>query len=100
MKIPKPIFLVCASLLLFALAPLPYGYYTFLRLVVAGVSFVTAYNFYKQDEAIWTWTFVFVGILFNPFIPIHLSRDIWAVIDLFVAGLMIFVSGKFSKGHS
>jgi len=37
----------------------------------------------------WAWTFGLVGALFNPIIPVHLSRDTWTVVDLIVAGLFV-----------
>lgn len=89
MKIPPPIYYLCAALLLLALAPMPFGYYTFLRLVVTIIAFVTAFSFYKEGGVVWAWIFALLGILFNPLIQVHLSRDIWMILDLLAAGLML-----------
>lgn len=82
---------IAAAIMLFlALGRLPYGYYTLLRFVVCGT---TAYGAYlastEQKKPAWVWTFGIIAVLFNPFIPIHLTRDIWAVIDVAVALLLI-----------
>jgi hypothetical protein len=92
MKIPKSIYYLCAALLVLALAPMPYGYYTFLRLVVTIVACITAFSFYKEGHVTWAWIFGLVGILFNPLIQVHLSRDIWMILDLLAAGLMLKAS--------
>jgi len=89
---------IAAAIMLFlALARLPYGYYTLLRFVVCGT---TAYGAYfastEQKKPAWAWTFGIIAVLFNPFIPIHLSRDIWAVIDVAVA-LLLVVSLRFLR---
>ena len=89
MKIPKSIYYLCAALLVLALAPMPFGYYTFLRLVVTAVAFVTAFSFYRDGDVTWAWIFGLLGILFNPLIQVHLSRDIWMILDLLAAGLML-----------
>jgi len=89
---------IAAAIMLFlALARLPYGYYTLLRFVVCGT---TAYGAYfastEEKKPAWAWTFGIIAVLFNPFIPIHLSRDIWAVIDVAVA-LLLVVSLRFLR---
>jgi hypothetical protein len=82
---------IAAAIMLFlALGKFPYGYYTLLRFVICGT---TAYGAYfastEQKKPAWAWTFGIIAVLFNPFIPIHLSRDIWAVIDIAVALLLL-----------
>ena len=39
----------------------------------------------KPEKKIWTCSFGIITILFNPFAPIHLNKDTWAVIDVLVA---------------
>jgi hypothetical protein len=82
---------IAAAIMLFlALGRLPYGYYTFLRFVVCGTTIYGAYvASTEQKKPAWAWTFGIIAVFFNPFIPIHLSRDIWAVIDIAVALLLI-----------
>jgi len=84
----KIIKIAVAAVLLIALASLPIGYYTFLRIVVciAGVILGVAYFESKRLLSI---VFVAVAILFNPILPIYLSREIWIPIDIITAILFI-----------
>jgi len=83
-------------LLLIAAAPLPYGFYTFTKIVVCGFSSVLAYqNFTITDnKSIWSWFFLFVAILFNPFITIHMEKEIWMVIDIALGIFFLFLASK------
>lgn len=82
----KLIWLGPAGLLLLSIAPLPYGYYIMLRFVVCGAATYLAWKHYEVI-AVHPWTIVFVGValLFNPFIKVHFSREIWAFCDISVA---------------
>lgn len=88
---------VIASLMLFgALASWPYGYYQLLRFVVCGVGAYTAYTAYIWQKMWVVWLFGFVTLLFNPLIPIHLSRELWQLID-FVCALLFLIAGFLLK---
>lgn len=78
------IWLAPAGLLLAALLPLPYGFYTLLRLVVSAAAAYLAYREYEVDRSLSIWVMVFVGILllFNPLVPVHLSKEVWVPIDI------------------
>lgn len=88
-RAPIALWLVPAAMLLVALLPLPYGYYTLLRLVVCICAAVIAYLTFVQEDrlGIWAPAFAFVAILFNPIVPVYLDRQTWIVIDLIVAGV-------------
>ena len=45
----------------------------------------------RMDWRIWIWIFGFLAVLFNPFFPIYLNRDLWSVIDL-ATGLFLVAS--------
>lgn len=82
-----------AALMLFgALGQWPYGYYQLLRFVVCGVSAYIAFMAYQWQKLWATWLFGFIAVLFNPLVPIHLSREIWQPIDLVCALLFAFVA--------
>ena len=70
-----------AVFLFIAIFGLPYGYYTFLRLLVTGVSLYAAF-WVLEERSINFWIILFIGLLFNPLIPIHLSKDIWVIINI------------------
>lgn len=83
---------VPAALLLIAVAPLPYGYYQFLRLVVCGSACVILYQAHiaeKQNYTLWSVVLIGLAIIFNPLFPVHLTREIWFWIDLAAAAFLI-----------
>jgi len=94
----KYLLLVCAGLLFLALANLPIGYYTLLRIVVTiGAIAVVVVEIENRNEInFWVVIFGLIAILFNPFIPIYLKdKSIWMLIDL-VTGIL-FTIKSFTK---
>lgn len=89
-KIPAVIMYGVAGMLLFALAPLPYGYYTLLRIVVTIFFAWSAVVSHDRHHQVLPWIFGLLALLFNPIVPVYLSRDIWAPIDVGAAALIIF----------
>lgn len=83
--------IVAALMLLGSLARWPYGYYQLLRLVVCGVSAYVAIVAYKWHRLWATVIFAIVTVLFNPLLPLHLSKEIWQPIDLVCALLFVIV---------
>lgn len=82
---------IAALMLVGALADWPYGYYQLLRWVVCGASIFVAYTTYSWKKVWATWIFGFIALLFNPLIPIHLTREIWKPIDVICAILFIII---------
>ena len=78
-----------ALMLLWALTDNPYGYYQILRWVVCGVTGYAAYLAIGEERKKSAWTFGIIAVLFNPIAPIHLEHEIWAVIDVVVAGVLL-----------
>jgi len=89
MKILK---LITAGLLFLAIFQLPYGYYQFLRLFVTIVSGISAFAAYKNNNQELAIIFALVLILFNPLIPIYLSKGIWIPIDIII-GIFYGING-------
>ena len=83
--------LIAAGFCLGAMGRWPYGYYILLRWVVcaAAVFVVVLAVLYKKHRA--AWPFGVVAVAFNPLIPIHLTREIWRVVDVAVAAAFIAV---------
>lgn len=91
-KRPHLIPCIVAALMLFgALGNWPYGYYQLLRFVVCPVGGYVAYIAYNWQKLWATWLFGFIAVLFNPLIPIHLSRELWQPIDLVCAVLFVVI---------
>jgi hypothetical protein len=84
--------IIAALMLLGALAPWPYGYYQLLRFVVCGVSVYVSFLAYNWHKLWATYLFGFIAVLFNPLIPIHLSRELWQPIDAVCAILFIAIA--------
>lgn len=80
----KNLALIISSILLFTalINGLPYGFFTFLRFVIFVIASYIAWMAYDEQKEGWVWIFLIIAILFNPFIPIYLKRDIWKIIDL------------------
>jgi len=68
---------------------LPYGFFTLLRFVVFASSAYIAWMAYETQKEKWVWIFGFIVVLFNPFIIIHLDREIWSIVDMVVGVFMI-----------
>ena len=83
---------VAAALIGLAILPLPYGYYTFLRIAITGIS---AYLVYlrKDNKDKSFYVIIAIAILFNPLIPIHLPREVWIPIDIILA-IYFFIIGR------
>jgi len=97
--------IIAAIILIFALAPWPYGYYQLIRFVVCGAALYIAFMAYNWQKIWAAWLFGFIAVLFNPLIPIHLSREIWQTIDVVCAALFVVIAiilkepVKSSEGH-
>ena len=83
--------IIAITMLFWALADNPYGYYQILRWVIAGVTGYSAYLAYEQGKNAWTWILAIIAILLNPIAPIHLDRETWSVLNIIIAAI-IFIS--------
>ena len=81
----KQISIVLAALLLLCLAPMPYGYYQFVRFVAMVVFAVMAYRYYEEKKNQWAIVFGALALLFQPFIKVALGKAMWNVVDVVVA---------------
>ena len=94
----RAIWIICVIMLLVALAPLPYGYYTLLRIVVCAATGYLAWSHAsKLGLDAWVFTLGGIAVLFNPIIPVHLEREVWAFID--VAAAVVIGAHYFSAGQ-
>jgi hypothetical protein len=71
----------------------PYGFYMVLRLVITVGAVYWAWRVYKVGLRAWTWIFVTVALLLNPFLPIRMHREDWQPIDLCLGIFLIGWSG-------
>jgi len=79
------VLLVAVGFLLLALPRQSYGYYTLLRWVVCSAAAYHAASVYSRRKVPTVWLFAALALLFNPFAPVHLDRQLWKLVDLVAA---------------
>ena len=89
MMIMKYLKLILAGILLACLLPMPYGFYTLVRFVVMVVFAVFAFQYYERNFKEMAITFGSLALLFQPFVKIVLGRDVWNIVDVAVAILLV-----------
>ena len=95
----KYIPLYLAAVLLLCLAPMPYGYFTLVRVLATVVFGLYAYRCFMAKKEGMTWVFVTLALLFQPFAKVGLGRTIWNIIDVIVAiGLIILFFWEWKGG--
>lgn len=87
--IPRWVIIGVAMLLLLGALPMPYGYYTLLRLLVCGLCGYLAYDIYIRGGKVLPWVFGFMAVLFNPLIKIHLPKEVWIFVDVVSAAVLV-----------
>jgi hypothetical protein len=94
MKYQTLLSIAAGTMLILAIPTIwPYGYYEILRWVVSGVAVYSAFNAYEKEKFGWVFLMALIAIIFNPFAPIHLEKESWALVD-FLAAIVMFVSTK------
>ncbi|MFA6154714.1 DUF6804 family protein [Mesorhizobium sp.] len=74
-----------ASLL--AVGPWPYGYYQLVRVVVFFAGAYCGAMLWRTDQRNLAWGLFAAALVFNPFMPVHLPRELWAVLNVGAAVL-------------
>lgn len=81
---------IIAVLLILCLIDADYGFYQAMRTLISfGFAFL-AYTYYKSGDQTNVLIFLCLLILFQPLLKIGLGRGLWIVLDLFVAGYLIY----------
>jgi hypothetical protein len=78
-----------AATALLATAKLPYGYYTFARVALAAVVIALAVLLARNGKGGWLFGLVPIGALWNPILPVYLTRAEWFPLDLLAAAFFI-----------
>ena len=90
----KKLLLICSGLCFLAVANLPIGYYTLLRIVVTISAIAVLVKEFNNEFTTWIIVFGMITILFNPIIPIYLdSKQIWIPIDI-VVGIIFLLKAS------
>ena len=100
-KRDQPVFIygALAAVLLLSLLKMPYGFYEFVRFAAMAAFAYLAYNEYdnkgSKDKMI---LFIVLAVLFQPFFKLSLSRVVWNIVDVVVAGLLLVLLFNTLKG--
>ena len=82
--------LYLAAVLLLCLAPMPYGYFTLVRVLATMVFGIYAYRCFAVKKEGLTLVFATLALLFQPFAKVGFKRVTWNIIDVIVAiGLIV-----------
>lgn len=83
MKNTKAPQIIAIIFLVIALNPSnPYGYYILLRWICCAVFSYLTYQAVENKQSGWAWTLGVTAFLYNPFLRIHLNRELWVLINL------------------
>ena len=85
----KRLNIILAVLLLLCLFKMPY---TLMRLAATVGFAYMAYKYYEMKKEALVWTFGALALLFQPLVKIALGRDVWNIVDVAVAVLLIVLT--------
>ena len=91
---------IAAGMLFGAILPLPYGYYTLLRVAATGVFLWAAYLSHTRNYRMLTWIFSIAAIIFNPIIRVHLAKELWTILDLGAGILLLLTKKRIEEGNT
>jgi hypothetical protein len=74
---------------------MPYGYYQLYRFIALGAFVYLAYAEQKNKE--WTTVWIISALLVQPFFKVALGRDVWNVVDILWAILLMISAFKKAK---
>lgn len=78
-----------ATALVLCLFNMPYWYYQLVRLFGTLIFFYLAYNAHHNKVGITPILFLVCGIILNPFLKISFGRDVWKLVDVLLAVVLI-----------
>ena len=80
--------IILSILFLVCLLDMPYGYFQLVRFFGMVGFVILAYNNYQKNQ---TWFVIWLGsaVLINPIFKISLGREIWNIVDVIWAILLI-----------
>jgi len=66
----------------------PYSFYVFMRFVACGSGAYLAVGAHRNKSQFWMWVMGALAVLFNPIVPVRMSRHDWQRFD--VVGAVVF----------
>lgn len=89
--------LLAAGALLWALFPHDYGYYVLLRWLVCAVAILTTIQMHQSGATGPALGFAGLAFVFNPIVPIYLSRSTWSLVDIGAALAFLWSAGTLKR---
>ena len=90
--------IVTAGLLAWAIVPSnPSAYYQFHRVAVFAAGIALAWRHHTRGQPGWVVAFGVVAVMYNPVVPVHLTRPIWAMVNL--ATIAVVLAPLWIAGH-
>lgn len=86
-RIWLPQFIVCCMLAWALDRRNPYGYYIVLRWVCCAAFGYLASRAYASRQQEWVWILGVTAAIYNPIAPLHLTREVWSVVNLATIGI-------------
>ena len=96
LAMPTLVLYITAGMLFLRAAPLPYGDYALLPLVVTLVFAWAAVEAHRIDRKVLPYIYGVLAILFNPVVPVHLDKDTWFAIDIGVGMFVLTTARSFT----
>ncbi len=84
--------IILSFFLIICLFRMPYGYYELMRFI-AMVSFIllAVYEHQNKNDLLKI-IFIFLALLFQPFMKISLGRDLWNTVDVILAVFLVYIA--------
>lgn len=81
---------IMIPMLLMGLARQENGFYILLRVICcAGLTYM-AVEAWKQTRQNWLWVLGVGAVIYNPFVQLHLGRNIWEPVNVVTIAVLIF----------
>ena len=90
-KLQTGLYIGLAIALILCLFSMPYGFYQFVRFAAMAIFAYLAFCEYINGHVDRMILFIAFAILFQPFAKIALGRVLWNIVDVIVAGYLIYL---------
>lgn len=90
--------LIAIGMLLWALKTNnPYGYYILLRIICCSICAYLTLQFFKNKNENWTWILGVTTFIYNPILRVHLTKEIWIIVNILTIIMLIISIVSLSK---
>ena len=76
---------------------LPYSYYMLLRCMATATALVLLACRREALPDVGMWLLVMIALLFNPIVKVHLTREVWQVVDPLTGLVFGWLSGRLER---